>query len=865
MNKRAFIPISALMGALLLALVAAMTPFVAGPNTAYAQAPSAVATLSNLTAVGSPNNELSASITFAEATNEYNLRIGFTDSGVIVTPTAATGLPADQSQTIRVNGTVVESAAAHNVPVAAGRTTPINIDVTAPAGNVNRYTVKVYRNNQNLSDNANLSSLGLAGVSLSPTFSSGTTTYEARVQSDKVTVNYGLSDNAGGASAALTVANGGTDDDTDDMIVPLGDAGSATKTAITVTVTAEDASTKAYVINVYRIRDNESTEARLAASTGLGLTASDASDTDVTITGYTYSQDTMMYDLTVPNNVAYVTLNPSVMDPGAQFVISPSTDSRPAIDNHQVNLRAGFDTTITVTVTAEDPSSMETYTLTIYKRRPSTAINPALDDATLSALSLSPAGALMPAFKSGTTTYNAQVATDVDKVTVSYTPTNNLGGVGVVVANTTTAANVDGNEVTLEAAGATTVITLTVTAEDGSTVSDPVYTINVYRLRALPSGNAALATLTVTGASALTLSPTFTDQTTTARMFNTTAPFSDTRVAVEAGAFQASAGATVDIMPASPVNLAAGETTTITITVTAEDRVTTDTYTVNVYRQNSTLETDATLSALSLSAGMLDPAFMSDRMEYTARVGNDVGMVKAMYTPTDNAGGVMVNVSSGATADDPSDGCAEDAGDDVNLAAGSNTIISLCVTPEAGAGTGNANLKVYAITVFRENENRNTDADLSAFAISDVNVASGVTPATGEACGPDTARVACNLLTNSMPIVNYRVRTVSIDTTANDPLGAVVTVVSPADKNPSTARHDIDLAPGAVTEIEVMVTAEQTSVTKTYMASVYRRALSPSNDAKLSSLMLSGAPLMYMDDDDMEMTGFMSDVMSLHG
>ena len=37
MNKKAFIPISALMGALLLALFAAMTPFVAEPGRAHAQ------------------------------------------------------------------------------------------------------------------------------------------------------------------------------------------------------------------------------------------------------------------------------------------------------------------------------------------------------------------------------------------------------------------------------------------------------------------------------------------------------------------------------------------------------------------------------------------------------------------------------------------------------------------------------------------------------------------------------------------------------------------------------------------------------------------------------------------------------------
>ena len=832
-----------------------MTSFVVEPDRAYAQAPSAVATLSNLTVVGSPNNELSGSITFAEATTEYNLRIGFTDGGVIVTPTAATGLPADQSQTIRVNGTVVASAAAHNVAVAPGRTTTINVVVTAPAGNTNTYKVKVYRNNQTLSSNNNLSSLGLTGVSLSPAFSSGTTSYKARAQAGMVTVSYGLSDSAGGASAAVTVdGTNATQADATGKPREITLPNQGTSGTITVTVTAENASTKAYSIEVYRIRDNPSIDATLTA---LALTPDSGS-----ITGYTFAAATTMYDLTVDNGIDYVTVAPEAADAGAQFVISPSADSRPAVDGHQVNLRAGVDTTVTVTVTAEDNSARETYTLTIYKRRPATAINPALDDATLSAVSLSPAGALMPAFRSGTTTYNAQVASDVEKVTVSYTPTNNLGGVGVVVAATGTGTSVDGNEVTLTAAGETTAITLTVTAEDGTTVSSPVYTVNVYRLRALPSGNATLNTLSVSGASALTLAPAFTNATTTARMFNTTAPFSDTRVTVAATATQATAGATVDIMPASPVNLAAGETTTITITVTAEDRVTTDTYTVNVYRKRAELSDVATLSSLSLSAGALMPAFTSDRMEYTARVGNDVGMVKAMYMPTDDKGGVMVNVSSGATADDPTDGCAADAGDDVTLAAGSNTIISLCVTPEAGVGTGNANLKTYQITVYRENENRNTDADLSAFRIEDVNVAGGVTATAGEACGSDTTRVACDLTMNSMEIVEYRVRTVSIVATASDPAGAVVEIVSPADKNPSTARHDIDLAPGAVTDIEVMVTAEDTSVTKTYTASVYRRALSPSKDATLSSLMLSGAPLMYMDDDNMEMTGFMSDVMA---
>ena len=66
-------------------------------------------------------------------------------------------------------------------------------------------------------------------------------------------------------------------------------------------------------------------------------------------------------------------------------------------------------------------------------------------------------------------------------------------------------------------------------------------------------------------------------------------------------------GATVDIDPASPVELTGGATTLITITVTAEDGATTSEYMVNVYRQREELSEDATLSALSVSDGALSP------------------------------------------------------------------------------------------------------------------------------------------------------------------------------------------------------------------------------------------------------------------
>ena len=101
--------------------------------------------------------------------------------------------------------------------------------------------------------------------------------------------------------------------------------------------------------------------------------------------------------------------------------------------------------------------------------------------------------------------------------------------------------------------------------------------------------------------------------------------------------------------------MTAGMVTTITITVTAEDGTTTKTYVVKVYRENLEESEDATLSALSLSDGMLDPAFMSDRMEYDARVGSDVSEVTVSYTPTDNTGGVSAIVS--ATEGDGTTAC----------------------------------------------------------------------------------------------------------------------------------------------------------------------------------------------------------------
>ena len=872
MKKKAFIPVSALIGVLLLTLVATMTLFIAEPDIAYAQAPLANADLNNLEVAGSPDDANEENLlpssgdgAFAAATTMYTVRIPFNDSGVDITATEDTA-----DQTIKVNGTTVTSGTAHTVTgIASGTITTINIEVTAPAGNKKVYTVKVYRERSPKSDNANLRSLGLAGVTLSPAFSSGTTSYKARVQASKVTVSYSLSDTAGGASAAISAPSTGVTG----MEVTLAaaadeDVAEGGITTITVMVTPESvdvangnacatAGIKCYMIEVYRIRANESDNADLSGliltSVG-GAPVGSAFSLNAAVTDYTHRMN---------NATTHVTVDATVADAGASLVISPS-DADSNTEDHQVSLTAGAERTITVTVTAEDPEAKKTYTVKVYRNR-----NTLSEEAELSSLSLS-TGTLDPAFRRATLQYDVRVGPDVEDVTVSYATVDTAGAASVDVtavavderdgadAGPITLLPASPNEIPLQVAGMATRIKVTVTPEAGPTntaINEDItkeYIITIYRVRTAPSADATLSGLML-GTAPLA------DFNAAIKMYNHTVENATSSIAVDATATRADRGATVDIAPASPVDLTAGMTTTITITVTAEDGVLTDEYTVNVYRNRADESDDATLSALSLSDGTLSPAFLSDRMEYTARVGNDVDKITVSYRPTDNAGGVTVNVSSGATADDPTGGCADDAGDEVDLlTAGSNTIISLCVTPEAGADPV-TNLEVYQITVYRMRSNPSPDTDLETFEIMDASSAPDATK-----FGTETVAMgALTLRDGGAPDVGYRVRSVTVNVDAD--VGAVVEIM-PEDSTNGMMGHQIVLAAGEETMISVTVTPEDSAADpRTYTANVYRQNVNLSDDATLSSLILSGVTLMYKDDNDMDMTGFMSDVMDYTG
>ena len=363
------------------------------------------------------------------------------------------------------------TAPGHQVLLSAGAKTNITVDVTAEDGTTtDTYTVTIYRLRRVASDDADLSALSLSSVTLSPSFASGKDAYTARVPygTDKITVSYTADVGAAVAISAApfptdSSATADADGDTPGHQVALVAGG--TNTVITVTVTAEDdmAREDPYIVTVYRENLVKSDDPSLAT-----LTLSDGTpggNTPITFT-YDPSSADKSYDVRVPTGVRAVTVAATTTHPGAVAVVTPS-DQDSLTTLHQVLLSAGAKTDITIEVTAEDGTTTDTYTVTIYRLR-----RVASDDADLSALSLSSV-TLSPSFASGKDAYTARVPYGTDKITVSYT-----ADVGAAVAisaapfptDSSATADADGDtpghQVALVAGGTNTVITVTVTAED---------------------------------------------------------------------------------------------------------------------------------------------------------------------------------------------------------------------------------------------------------------------------------------------------------------------------------------------------------------------------------------------------------------
>ena len=257
------------------------------------------------------------------------------------------------------------------------------------------------------------------------------------------------------------------------------------------------------------------------------------------------------------------------------------------------------------------------------------------DDAKLSALALSP-GTLSPGFAPETTTgYRASVENSVETTTVTV-ETNDDGATFVITPEDADPVAA-GHQVNLEVGD--TEITVEVTAADG--VSTETYMVIVKRLAL--SDDAKLSALALSPG---TLSPGFAPETTGYRA-SVENSVETTTVTVETN----DDDATFVIAPDDADPVAAGHQvgldvgdTEITVEVTAADGVATETYMVTVKR----LAPDATLSALTLSAGTLRPGFAADTTSYRAAV--EHGVAQVTVSPAATAPSATVEYLDGSDA-----------------------------------------------------------------------------------------------------------------------------------------------------------------------------------------------------------------------
>ena len=252
---------------------------------------------------------------------------------------------------------------------------------------------------------------------------------------------------------------------------------------------------------------------------------------------------------------------------------------------------------------------------------------------------------------------------------------------------------------TVSLAVGSNVITVEVTAEDGNTTR--TYTVTVTRAEP-PSTDATLKSLSLSEISigefrsVTDVYNVDVDNSVTQTTVTPTVNDSGANYKIKLGGVQDFDGV---------VALAVGSNT-ITIEVTAEDGITTRTYTVKVTRAAPTvldpLSTDAALSALTLS-GVDFGRFDSTTTSYAAQVANTVS--QTTVTPTVNDSGASYVIKLGGVTD--ADGV-------ISLAVGSN-VITVEVTAEDDSTT-----QTYTVTVTRS-EPPSTDAALNALTLTGID------------------------------------------------------------------------------------------------------------------------------------------------
>ena len=408
-----------------------------------------------------------------------------------------------------------------------------------------------------------LSALSLSTGTLEPAFSPTVFTYETAVVHDVAQLTVSASAAAGGS---VLIVPGDADAGTAGHQVALNASpipdGEPAETTISVIARSADAmQLEAYIVTVSRAAP-PSNDAALASLSLDGFALVPAFDAGIT-----------SYSATVGEDDDTVTVSAAANHAAATVTISPA-DADDTVDGWQASLAAG-DNVVIVTVTAADGVTIESYTITI--SRPA----PASDDATLASLSVDGA-TLSEAFDANVNSYQVDVGWQTEQVTLRL-QANDVQVHPVVSPDDADATRV-GHQIDLPdlvpGGGPQTVhVAVVLTATDGVTRRTYLLTI----VRAAPSDDATLRSLSLANVS---LSPAFEPSTVA---YTAAVGQYDGSVTISAQAGHPSAGIAFSHDDANTaaeghqVNLSVGDNV-ISVTVTAEDGLSTGTYTLTVTR-----------------------------------------------------------------------------------------------------------------------------------------------------------------------------------------------------------------------------------------------------------------------------------------
>lgn len=199
---------------------------------------------------------------------------------------------------------------------------------------------------EELSDDADLSSLTLDNVVLVPAFATNTLEYTAEVEFSFMSTLISAVANDTGATIMLDGSGLSLDGMSQTLNFVVGE------NTFRVVVTAADGTTKTYRIVVTRLDEPASTDADLS-----NLVLSDI----VLVPGF--ASDHLAYSARVDHTVEETTVTPTLSDSEASFIVQLAgvTDG-----DNTISLEVG-ENVISVQVTAEDAVTIKTYTITIVR------------------------------------------------------------------------------------------------------------------------------------------------------------------------------------------------------------------------------------------------------------------------------------------------------------------------------------------------------------------------------------------------------------------------------------------------------------------------------------------------------------------